>query len=549
MQIKNFIRTLPFGRPYIKNIILLSLVSLLSSGIGLIYLFILKNIVNTFYQKDFSHVKATILLSALLYIVQSLISFFSSYLSLFTSEKINCDIKKNLFSHILSLPINFFKTRSEGTLMSRILNDTVKMEWLITNASITILGQPLKLLFLFGIAFWMNFNLALVLVLFLPLSFVAIKITAKVITLTSRKLILLSENVYSFLQQKLYGIEIIKSLTNENKETKTFEELNDEFLNTELKRYKSIAILLPVQQILMGACILLILWIGTREVASGSFSPGAFAAFGAISFSIYAMLNKIGRTHNRIRVSMESCNRVFDILDIPKENAGSKLFPTSFSQAAIKNLSFSYTKETPVLQNISLKINSGETILFKGASGCGKTTLIGLLMNFYTPVTGNISIDGTSISEYDIISLRKEINMVPQETILFNDSLLNNIIYGSVNKDKPSIQQALNLSSCDDFINEIQNGLSTEVGDRGILLSAGQKQRVAIARAILRGGSLLLLDEATSGINEETEEKIITNIKNSGIFQTIVIISHRSSIEKFADRIYSLDAGEIQLVR
>ena len=548
MQIKNFIRTLQFGRPYIKNIILLSLTSLLSMGIGLIYLFILKNIVNTFFSKDFSHVRATILLSALLYIVRSVLSFFSSHLSLHTSEIISCDIKKTLFGHILKLPINFFKAESEGALMSRTINDTAKMQWLITGASISILGQPIKLAVLFSIAFWMNINLSFTLVCFLPLSYIAIKLTSGALRVSNEKLIDLYENLYSFLEQRFYGIEVIKTSTTEKKETAIFENLNKDCLDAELKQYRSIAILMPIQQSLMGICILFILWIGTHEVSSNNFSPGSFAAFGAIAFSIYALLNKIGRTYNRIEISLQSCARVFNILDQTPEPAGKNIFPCRIENIIISHLFFSYSKDVPVLKNISFEINSGETVLLKGSSGCGKTTLLRLLMGFYTPTSGEILYNNVPISKYNIYSLRKKINMVPQETILFNDNLINNITYGSFVKDKYLLQEALSLSFCHDFIKGLENGLLTKIGDRGVKLSSGQKQRIAIARAILRGGSILLLDEATSSIDEDTEKKILTSLKASGIFQTIIIISHRSSIEKFAKKVYSLDSGKICIV-
>jgi subfamily B ATP-binding cassette protein MsbA len=299
----------------------------------------------------------------------------------------------------------------------------------------------------------------------------------------------------------------------------------------------------------MGACVIIIMWVGTKEVSSHHLSPGSFAAFGAVSISIYSLLTRIGRTYTRFQISMKSCERVFDIFDKIPETSGEKPFPENFQQIEIRSLSFPYLRGVPVLENISLDISEGETILLKGSSGSGKTTLLRLLLGFYKPVSGSIVINSIPVTEYGLSSLRGKINMVPQETILFNDTIENNVIYGSFEKDEKRLNKALNLSRCDTFVPELEKGINTVTGDRGVKLSAGQKQRIAIARALLRGGTVLLLDEATSAIDEKTEKKILSNVINSGIFKTIVLVSHRSSLEKFADRIYSLEEGKARLIK
>jgi ABC-type multidrug transport system fused ATPase/permease subunit len=341
-----------------------------------------------------------------------------------------------LFRHILRLPITYFKSSSEGAIMSKIINDTSKMQWLITGAPSSILGQPFKLAALFVIALWINVKLGLVLIFFLPLSYTVIRFSYKRISMNNKKILALSEQLYSFLEQKLYGLEIVKTLTMEKTEVSLYEKMNNEIFHADLRQYRSQAILLPAQNLLMGACVIFILWAGTGEVHSGIISPGSFAVFGAVAFSIYAILNKIGRTYTRFQIAYQSAERVFDILDLDCEPSGGISFPGDFMNIKISGLTFSYSKDIPVLNNISMNINRGETILINGPSGLGKTTVLRLLLRFYEPSAGEIRINNIPLFKDYVYPKKKDKILDREKGFLFIGFLLLFFIYAIYKKGK-----------------------------------------------------------------------------------------------------------------
>jgi ATP-binding cassette, subfamily B, bacterial MsbA len=547
---KTFLRSLKYGKPYKRLIVAVSLMSFGAVFINLAYIYLIKKGVNNSFDGNFETVKRTIIISISLAVINSLISFVRSFLNNIVSERTLFDIQKDLFSHIVKLPMSFFRKESEGALIARITTDAKNMQVLITTITSGLVFQPFKVIVLIVAGFMLSFKLASLFFIAIPVVFLIIKTLGKKIRKYSSELNILRSKIYSFIEQRIYAIELVKSLTKEKEESSKFAQKTEKYIHKKIKMAKILMLSQPFSYMVMIVTFFAIIIFGIREVEAGVISPGSFAAFGAISISIFSFLGNIGRSYNTIQSALASSDRVFEVLDMDPEDDNGIRFKGLRDKISIEDLHFSYRKDEKVLEGLSFCIYPGEKILINGASGSGKTTLVKLFLKYYETSRGKISFDGVPLSNYKISSLREAINYLPQETLLFNDTIANNITYGC--KAIPEINQIIEsarLSCSLDFINTLEDGFNTVIGDRGTGLSQGEKQRLALARAILRGGNILILDEATSSIDEETEESILDNIITSSLFETIIIISHKKKFEQVVDRAFTLTDGKMHLIK
>jgi subfamily B ATP-binding cassette protein MsbA len=541
---KIFLRSLKYAAPYKGPVLIVLVSSAVSAAVNLAYVFLIKKGVNSAADGNMGTVRDIMAVTVLLLVINGLFSFGRSILSADISERITSDVRNELFAHILHMPIPFFKEESEGSLISRLNSDAANVKTLVNIIISGALFQPLKILLLAGVAFYLDAKLAIVLYAFIPLAFLTARLTGKKIREISSDLNVLRGSISSFLEQRLYGIELIKLSVSEEKEKNAYSSLNGEYLRGILRTAKLTNLSIPLNKIIMAGCFGVIILFGTIRVSSGDLSPGSFAAFGAIGFSVYEFLGSMNRVYNTGQIALSSSHRIFEILDRPVEDfASGRDFRGLSHEILIKDLSFSYSPGEPVLRNINMVLRAGENILLKGASGSGKTTLMKLLIGFYGTETGQIMIDGIPSGEYSAASLRRLINYVPQETILLNGKISENICYGVETPSFERMRMAASVACIRSFIEKNPKGYDTFIGDRGTGLSQGQKQRIALARAFMRGGDVLILDEATSSIDTDTEKKIIDNIKASGIFGSMIIISHRPGIETHTERGYILTDG------
>ena len=460
------------------------------------------------------------------------------------------DLRNKLFDHLTSLSLSFFDKTKSGELTSIILNDVQVIRRSLAVSFHKLIVEPINILTFTGLLFFINWKLTLFAIIVLPIAGLFITIVGKSIrrrALRSSKQI---SGIVSILQEKLSSIRIIKAFVMERSERRQFKGETAKHYRL-LRRHHSLHYFsTPVTEFLGISMGVLLLWIGGREVLLyQTMDPEDFIRFIFLLFSILRPIKSLNTVNNDIQTALASGERVFSLLDTPRTITDSEDAKEVFEfQEAIqfKNVSFSYDgKGGDVLSNISFTIERGKVVAVVGESGAGKSTLADLIPRFYDVKKGAVILDGTNIKKIQIHSLRQLMGIVPQETILFNDTILDNIAYGKKGAHIKDVREAAEAANALDFIESQPAGFDTGIGDRGIQLSGGQRQRIAIARAILKNPPILILDEATSSLDAKAEKKVHDAIDRLMKHRTVFVIAHRLSTIVNADKIIVLKDGEI----
>jgi subfamily B ATP-binding cassette protein MsbA len=399
-----------------------------------------------------------------------------------------------------------------------------------------------------GILFYLNWKFALISVVVFPVASLPLAQFSSKMRHASREGQKQMGEIYASLQETLAGISIIKAYMQENTEIERFKAENEKFYHTQQKFIRVDARSSPIMEFIGSLAVAFVLWYGGNDVINGVWTAGSFVAFLTAAFSLYQPLKNFSQTNSLIQLAYAGTERIFEILDekstiIDLPNAGT--LDVFRNEITYKNLSFKYPEKKDILTNINLTIKKGEIIAIVGPSGSGKTTLSNLLLRFYDPYAGEVLIDGYNIKNLTISSLRTHIGVVPQETLLFNESVRYNIVYGRKDASEEDLISAAKAANAYQFISRMPKGFDTVIGERGMRLSGGERQRLAIARAILKNPPILVLDEATSSLDAESEKLVQEAIENLMVNRTVIMIAHRLSTVKKADRIIVLDKGRI----
>ncbi|HRE41811.1 MAG TPA: ABC transporter ATP-binding protein [Ignavibacteria bacterium] len=498
--------------------------------------------------------KSTLLLyiCGLIFITFTLKNLFS-YLQTVYMSKVELgilkDIRFDLFKKYLELPLTFYSNEKKGNLIARIINDVQ----ILKDSFITVLNSlfrdPPTIIIFSVVLFLLNWKMTLLIFVLAPLSgFILSKIgnSIKRSSIKSQEKI---SDITSNLDEILGAIRIVKSFAMEKYEINKFKRENNRFAEIMLKINKKRALGSPISETIGVITIVLILYLFALEILSGSseLTPGSFILYLAIFFQMIPSLKYFGQMFNSYKEGSAAADRVFELLDYKTEikNPSNPVFINSFNDSIeFVNATFSYSKEE-VLKNVNLKINKGEIVAIVGSSGAGKSTLIDLILRFYDLNSGSLLIDKLDIKNYDIDSLRNIMGIVNQETILFNDTLKNNIAYGKTDIALEDVINAAKNANAHNFISKLPDGYDTIIGDRGQKLSGGERQRISIARTLLKNPPILILDEATSSLDSESELQVQSAIKNLMEGRTSIVIAHRLSTIKMANKIIVLDKGKI----
>ena len=490
-----------------------------------------------------------VLLILLYAVIQGVFRFLMRNTMIGISRKIEYEIRNDFFQHLQTLEQSFYDTNRTGDLMSRATNDL--------NAVRMVLGPGIMYSFntviLFGAALYYMIGInpiltALAMAPFPILAFMINRFGAKV-HYWFEKIQAQFSTMSARAQENLSGMRIIKSYVREKSEVKQFRKLNDEYLRLNQNLIKVWSFFYPTIQFLSSLGFAFVLWYGGRSVINQTITLGDFLAFNMYLLMLLWPIISVGWVVNifqRGSASMARMNEIFDTR--PKINhEGTDPGVTVLSgEIEIKNLTFSYNEnQPPVLKNISIKIPRGSTAAIIGSTGSGKSTLVNLIPRVYDPPPGTIFIDGIDIRTIPLKILRENIGIVPQETFLFSETIKENIVYGIDSYSDPQLYEAVTISQLRENIESFPKQFDTILGERGINLSGGQKQRAAISRAVIREPKILILDDALSSVDTKTEEEILAGLKNVMKKRTSIIISHRISTIKHADRIYVFDDGEI----
>lgn len=481
-------------------------------------------------------------------LIKGIFNYIQAYLLSYIGQRVIWDLRNDVFSHLQKLSLNFYLMQDTGSLMSRLTNDVHLIERAVSIVPAYLIKDGFTLICLCVVLFFLNWKWAIISLFVFPLIIYPILKVGSKIRRSSLEGQRQMGGIYSFLQEKISGIMIIKAFCQEEEEIKKMNEENKKFFNIIMHVMRAIALQRPLMEFISTFGIIGVLLLGGYQVVQGNATLGTFFAFLGSLSSLYAPVKNFASANEEIQRAAAASERIFEILDTKifvNEKPDAFDLPPLSREIEIENVSFYYTPGNLVLKNISLRVKKGEKIALVGPSGAGKTTLVNLICRFYDPTSGRIKFDGIDIRDVTFKSLRRQIGIVTQDTILFNDTIRNNIAYGKPDVSDEEIIRAAKIANVYDFIVKLPYGFNTVVGERGINLSGGQKQRVAIARAIISDPRILIFDEATSSLDTESELLIQQALDNLLKGRTAFIIAHRLSTIRKADKIVVIENGEI----
>ena len=482
-----------------------------------------------------------------LYALRGLCRYTNDYFIRTAGQLAVQDVRNNIYQKNMRLSIGFFNRQPTGALMSRIMNDVTMMQEGVANIITGVFRDGLSAVALLGIIFYRNWTLALISFMVIPLTvYPAQKIGKKIKSLARQGQGKMGD-ISAILQETFSGIKVIKAFGLEGREVEKFKSANRDFYSFSRRNIKYESISTPLMELITSLGIAAVIWVGGSSVMKGTMSAPEFFSFITAMILVYTPVKRLISSYNTLQRSLGSAERVFEIIDeVPDivDAPDAHDLPRSSGEVEFRGVSFRYDDEY-VLRRVSLKANRGEVLALVGPSGGGKTTLVSLISRFYDPVEGAILVDGHDIRTLSLKSLMAQIALVDQETILFNDTIANNIRYGRTDASDADVLGAAQAAFAHDFIEELPEGYRTNIGDRGVRLSGGQRQRICIARAILKDAPILILDEATSALDTESEKMVQAALNNLMQNRTTFVIAHRLSTITHADRILVLEKGEI----
>jgi subfamily B ATP-binding cassette protein MsbA len=502
---------------------------------------------DVFFKKDLTMLKLIPLAIVALFILKGVFDYGQAYLMSFVGQRIITDLREKVYHHVHSLALPFFTKNPTGVLMSRIMNDVNLVQGAVTDAVTGLLKDIFTIIGLVFVVFYRDWRLALIALVVFPLAvYPIVKFGRKLRSYSTRTQMTLAD-LSTMLLETISGNRIVKAFNMEEYERKRFSKMNEKLFRIMLKSLRVRAVSHPLMETLGGLGIAAIVFYGGYNVIQGTATPGTFFSFLAALLMLYEPVKRLSNVNNSIQQGLAGAFRIFEILDTVPEirNKPGALDLVQIREGIeFQNVSFKY-EEDWVLKNINLKIRAGEVVAFVGSSGGGKTTLANLVPRFYDVNSGRISIDGVDIRDLTVESLRGKIAIVTQQTILFNDTVEQNIAYGNIGEPHERIVAAAEAAYAHNFIRNLSEGYRTLIGEQGVKLSGGERQRVSIARALLKNAPILILDEATSSLDSESEVEVQKALEFLMQGRTTLVIAHRLSTIRKADRIIVISNGEI----
>jgi ATP-binding cassette, subfamily B, bacterial MsbA len=544
-----FSRFLPFLKPYLARMVL---AGLLVMGVAAINLALLR-LAGTLWdiitvQHDQSRMTDLIAVFLGLVVLQGLCSMGHSYLTAWISQRIVADFRQHLFAHLHTLSVSFFARRRTGELLSRLMNDVTVIQSVVTETPIDSAKQLVT--FFGGITFLltMNWRLCLLILVLLPLLVLVAKFFGRRLKSLSTSIQDQTAALSTLIEEVISGIRIVKSFVQSQREETRFAAQVEQTLVLAMRKAGVMAVFIPVISLLTFSAAAAVLWYGGRQVIDGSVSPGDLFAFVLFAGILIGPFSSAARVFAQIKEAQGATQRVFEILDTRSEVSDS---PTATPLSTVsghiraEHVSFVYDPRQAVLTDVSFEAKPGELVAIVGPTGAGKTTVMNLLHRFYDPTEGHITIDGHDLRQVTMDSWYRQIALVPQETILFGGTILDNIRYGAREATEEAVVEASRAAHAHDFIMSFPDQYQTIVGEKGINVSGGQRQRIAIARAIVKNPRILLLDEATSALDSESERLVQEALEQLMKGRTTFVIAHRLTTIQRADRILVLNKGRL----
>ncbi len=476
-------------------------------------------------------------------------SYASSYLMADVGQRVVMDLRNALYRHILGQSAGFFAQRTSGQLMSRINNDVNQVQQAVSETAGDLARESLTLVGFAALMFYYDARLAIVCMTGAPLVVYPLIRLGQRVRRTTRRSQEALEQLSHISAEAFTGHRIVKAFGTEAFEGQKFSSAGYHLFRTNMKVTAALSSLPPLMELLGGVGMALALWYGSSQIAAGRLTQGQFVSFFTAVFMMYGPAKKLSRVNANLQQAVAAAERIFEMLDTHTEVAerpGAPALAPFTREIEFKDVGFGYDDGgMRILRNVTFTVKAGQMIAIVGRSGAGKTTLVNLLPRFYDVSAGSIRIDGVDVRDVSLTSLRAQIGIVTQETVLFDDTIANNIAYGSPQATRAEIEAAARAANAYDFIAALPAGFETVIGERGQRLSGGQRQRLAIARALLKNAPILVLDEATSALDTESELLVQEALANLMLNRTSFVIAHRLSTIRRADAIVVLERGRV----
>jgi len=476
-------------------------------------------------------------------------SYAEKYLTTSVGQWVMHDLRRTLYSHVQRLSLSYHDHKQTGDLISRVTSDIDAIQSFIASGVLGTLINSLTLAGMVGVMFYVNWRFTLVALSVAPVLFAVVYSYTRRIKKASREVRKKEGEIVSVIQEVLTSIRVVKAFAREDYEQRRLEEESLESVEIALRARGLKAKLSPLVEIIVAIGTSMVLWFGARMVLQGNLSAGSLIVFILYLGKMYKPMQELSKMTDAFSKASVGYERIREILDTEREVAdlpGARPAPQFQGRVEFENVIFHYERGAPVLHDVTLQIEPGQTAALVGPTGAGKTTIASLIPRFYDPVSGVVRIDGNDIRRFTQKSLRQQISFVLQETLLFHGSIWNNIAYGKPGASRAEIYRAAELANAHDFIDQMPQGYDTVVGERGVTLSGGQRQRIAIARAVIRNSPILILDEPSSGLDAASEKLVFEAVDRLMEGKTSIVIAHRLSTIQRADAIFVVEGGTIR---
>ena len=542
-------RILKYISKYKGTVIIGTMCMLIVIGVDLFLPYLQQVFIDSGLMKGNQNVIVSVLVwIGIITIIKAMLGYGKEFLYDVLSSWVHQDIKNDLFAHIQTLEFEYFDNMNTGELMSRIGEDAENIWQTIGYGMRLFIENIIYFVISTIILFVLNYKLALAcFIVMIPIGFIGIKLENK-FGETYSKISDQTAEINTIAQEDIAGIKLVKAFSREKYEINKFLKMNKVYYDLNMEQAKIIGDYFPPIEFLTNIALVIMIVLGGFLVMDGEVSIGILVAFNGYIWNLIWPMRMLGELTDLLSRTVSSANKIFAIMDKEpsiKTKENFKDVKNIKGNIEFEGVNFKYDDKL-VLKNINLDIEAGSTVAIMGATGAGKSSLINLIGRYYDTCKGSIKIDGIDIKEYNLEFLRKNMAIVPQETFLFSETILNNIKFSNENASFEEIKEASKLACANEFIEGLELGYNTEIGERGIGLSGGQKQRIAIARALVRKAKILILDDSTSALDMETEHELLKNLSNRKHESTTFIIAHRISAVKNADLIIYLEDGQIK---
>lgn len=542
-------RLLMYAKPYIPRFLLAVVCIVLAAAANLYVPWVVKDVIDeVLAERNLMMLNSIAIGIVVVFFFRGIFFYGQTYLMSYIAQKIIIDIREVLYRHLQKLSLSYYEKRKTGTIMSYVTNDVAALQTALVDSMVELVTEGAILIGSLGTMFYLHWKLSLLTLITMPVIAHAMKIFGKRLKQTSFIMQERIADITSVLQESISSVRVVKSFVREDYEIERFKKENYSNFSAQMKNTQIMATLTPVVEFLAALGVMVIIWYGGIEVINGNLTAGALMAFLIYAVNLANPIKRLSRVFGNIQKAMAAAERVFEVLDTKPEitdKPNARPLAKIEGKVSFKEVSFAYKEGETALNNISLEAKAGQMVAIVGPSGAGKTTIANLLPRFYDPTSGAIFVDDTDIRDVTMYSLREQIGIVPQETVLFNGTVYENILYGDLKATEEEVVTATKAANAHDFVMSMPEGYQTQIGERGSSLSGGQRQRLAIARAILKNPRILILDEATSALDTESEKLVQAALDRLMIGRTSFVIAHRLSTILKADMILVMEKGKI----